>query len=158
MLGRYTVVYSHRAHGMSTDGCQALPQAESNVHNGPSAVNPTADASAEVEETTCHPLFRQHPMTGRVALFTAPMFMVAVKDGDGHALPSSEGHALVARLLHLAVRGAYQHHFEKNDLVLFDNRCMLHSATPMPSLPPPGRRLMHRIRMSSTELPLAPRL
>jgi len=138
------VTYSSQRNRMSYDGCMAT-KGEPNVQNGPDAEN----ISNSVKEFT-HPLFRQHPVTGRMALFTAPMFMKEVSGcTEGH----EEGAALLARLLRVGVQGAYRHRFSVGDLVIWDNRCILHSATPMPSLPPPGRRVIHRIRMSSKELP-----
>ena len=146
-LGRRTVTYSSQRNRMSYDGCLAT-QGEPNVSNGPD-VEVTSSAVAEYR----HPLFRQHPVTGGVALFTAPLFMKEVAGCEGE---HGKGAALIARLLRKGVQGAYRHKFSEGDLVIWDNRCILHSATPMPSLPPPGLRVVHRIRMSSTEIPVAP--
>jgi len=93
-------------------------------------------------------------LTGKAALFVAPLFMASVDGCRSH----EEASALIAALIQRGVAGAYQHKFGEGDLVAWDNRRMLHSATPMPadldiSV---AQRIVHRIRMSSTEVPRPP--
>jgi len=145
-LWQRRVIYTSLPHRMSEDGCLALP-GDPNVINGPGGF----ESHSHVRHTS-HPMFRLHPCTGRVALSVAPMFMHAVEEIDSH----TEAAALLARILKLAVARSYRHKFAKGDLVIWDNRCMLHSATPLPSFPPPGHRIIHRIRMSSKEVPVCP--
>ena len=45
-------------------------------------------------------------------------------------LSRRESADLVAKLLRPAVEKSYAHKYENGDLVLWDNRCMLHSASP----------------------------
>jgi alpha-ketoglutarate-dependent 2,4-dichlorophenoxyacetate dioxygenase len=76
-----------------------------------------------------HPLVRRHPGSGRKALYIA-----------SHAsrilgMPVDEGRALLAELLEFATqaRFVYSHRWRLGDLVIWDNRCTLHRATPFES-------------------------
>ena len=86
-----------------------------------------------------------------MALFVAPLFMESIEGVDGHPAAAR----LIASLLQPAVTRAYRHKFSSGDLVVWDNRRMLHSATPMPKRLA-GDRIIHRIRMSSKEVPYGP--
>lgn len=84
----------------------------------------TAEQLAQVPPVD-HPVVRTHPDTGRRAAFL----------GD-HAetiadLEYNEGRALVDRINQLIVRPEliYEHRWQHHDLVLWDNRCLLHRAT-----------------------------
>jgi alpha-ketoglutarate-dependent taurine dioxygenase len=83
-------------------------------------------AEAELRERppVDHPLVRTHPETGEKALYLG-----------NHAshilgLPEPEGAALLAELLEHTTRPqfVYAHHWRKGDLVMWDNRCLLHRA------------------------------
>jgi alpha-ketoglutarate-dependent taurine dioxygenase len=86
-----------------------------------------------------HPLVRSHPGTGRKALYLG-----------NHAtgitgLPGTEGKALLDELLAHATqpRFTYAHRWRVGDLVMWDNRCLLHRAVAnyeMAKYP----RVMHR--------------
>jgi alpha-ketoglutarate-dependent taurine dioxygenase len=76
------------------------------------------------EPAQLRPLVKVHPVTGRPALFIGR---------HAHAIPGlepSESDALLAELLDAAVRPprTYRHHWEPGDLVVWDNRCVLHHA------------------------------
>ncbi|MBV9827481.1 MAG: TauD/TfdA family dioxygenase [Alphaproteobacteria bacterium] len=83
----------------------------------------TAEEIADAPPMT-HPLARTHPDTGRKGLFMGehashlddrPM-------ADGRArLAALEAHATQDRFL-------YRHHWRKGDLLMWDNRCLLHRA------------------------------
>ena len=73
-----------------------------------------------------HPVVRTHPETGRKCLFL----------GD-HAetitgMAYDEGRALIEELNALAVHPdlTYEHHWKTRELMVWDNRCVLHRATP----------------------------
>jgi alpha-ketoglutarate-dependent taurine dioxygenase len=73
-------------------------------------------------EEVDHPLVRTHPGTGRKALYLG-----------NHAshllgLPAAEGRALLQRLLAHATEPqfVYRHRWRIGDLVIWDNRCLLH--------------------------------
>ena len=86
-----------------------------------------------------HPLVRTHPVTGRKALWIAPDVTSHVED-----MEREEGLALLRDLLRHATQPqfVYRHEWREGDLVIWDNRSTLHSATPFDS----GRyrREMHR--------------
>jgi alpha-ketoglutarate-dependent 2,4-dichlorophenoxyacetate dioxygenase len=76
-----------------------------------------------------HPLVRQHPGSGRKALYVA--------SHASHILgwPVDQGRALLDELIAFATqpRFVYSHKWRVGDLVIWDNRCTLHRATPYQS-------------------------
>ena len=73
-----------------------------------------------------HPLVRRHPVTGRKSLCIAPDIMSHIEGMTREASldlvrPLAE-HAI--RLEHI-----YRHQWRNGDLVMWDNRCLLHTAT-----------------------------
>jgi alpha-ketoglutarate-dependent taurine dioxygenase len=79
-------------------------------------------APGHAREEVDHPLVRTHPETGRKALYLG-----------NHAsrllgLPVAEGRALLQRLLAHATQAqfVYRHRWRIGDLVIWDNRCLLH--------------------------------
>jgi alpha-ketoglutarate-dependent 2,4-dichlorophenoxyacetate dioxygenase len=76
-----------------------------------------------------HPLVRRHPGSGRKALYIA--------SHASHIIgwPIEEGRALLRELLEHATqpRFVYSHKWRLADLVIWDNRCTLHRATPFAS-------------------------
>ena len=76
-----------------------------------------------------HPLVRRHPGSGRKALYIA--------SHASHIIgwPVEEGRALLRELLAHATqpRFVYSHPWRLGDLVIWDNRCTLHRATPFES-------------------------
>jgi alpha-ketoglutarate-dependent 2,4-dichlorophenoxyacetate dioxygenase len=92
-----------------------------------------------------HPLVRSHPETGRKALYLG-----------NHAthilgLSETEGAALLDRLLKHATQRqfVYRHRWRVGDLVMWDNRCLLHRLVIDASLGK-YRRIMHRSVVSGT--------
>jgi alpha-ketoglutarate-dependent taurine dioxygenase len=86
-----------------------------------------------------HPLVRAHPETGRKALYLG-------NHATGIAgLPDAEGAALLDELLaHATVpRFTYAHRWRAGDLVMWDNRCLLHRAVANYEMTK-YRRIMHR--------------
>ena len=84
-----------------------------------------------------HPLVRTHEPTGRKSLFVS-----------GHVervlgMAPEAGRALVAELIDWCTRPerVYRHRWRRHDLVMWDNRCVLHRATVIPEA---KRRIMHR--------------
>lgn len=73
-----------------------------------------------------HPLVEQHPQTGRKLLyFNAGQIMNIV------GVPPEEGAEIIAALVaHTESRdGDYRHQWRQHDLVIWDNRCSIHTAT-----------------------------
>jgi alpha-ketoglutarate-dependent taurine dioxygenase len=71
-----------------------------------------------------HPLVRTHPETGRKALYLG--------NHASHilAMPEAEGRALLDELLEHTTKPqfVYRHRWRIGDLVMWDNRCLLHRA------------------------------
>ena len=76
-----------------------------------------------------HPLVRRHPGSGRKALYIA--------SHASHIIgwPVEEGRALLEQLIEFATQPQfiYAHKWRVGDLVIWDNRCTLHRATPYQS-------------------------
>jgi alpha-ketoglutarate-dependent 2,4-dichlorophenoxyacetate dioxygenase len=73
-----------------------------------------------------HKLVRRHPRSGRNALYMGSSASHIV------GMPVDEGQALVAELIEFATqpRFVYRHKWQVGDLVIWDNRCTMHRATP----------------------------
>ena len=82
--------------------------------------------SREAEATQLHPLIRAHPETRRLGLFSCLGYIIGI-DGmsDEEALP------LLLELYHWQGREQfhYRHRWQKNTLLMWDNRSVLHAAT-----------------------------
>jgi alpha-ketoglutarate-dependent 2,4-dichlorophenoxyacetate dioxygenase len=76
-----------------------------------------------------HRLVRRHPGSGRKALY------IASHASHILGMPVEEGSALLAELTEFATqpRFVYAHKWRVGDLVIWDNRCTLHRATPYQS-------------------------
>ena len=88
---------------------------------------PLTDAQRREAPAVAHPIARTHPVTGRKALYICPEVISRVE-----GLPEDEGRALIAELTNHASnpRFVYTHQWQNGDLVVWDNRCTLHTATP----------------------------
>jgi alpha-ketoglutarate-dependent 2,4-dichlorophenoxyacetate dioxygenase len=73
-----------------------------------------------------HPVVRRHPGSGRNALYIATHASHIV------GLPVEDGQALLAELIAFATEPqfVYRHKWHVGDLVIWDNRCTMHRATP----------------------------
>jgi alpha-ketoglutarate-dependent 2,4-dichlorophenoxyacetate dioxygenase len=76
-----------------------------------------------------HPLVRRHPGSGRNALYIASHASHIV------GWPEGEGRALIDELMAFSTqpRFVYAHRWQRGDLVIWDNRCTMHRATPFES-------------------------
>ena len=86
-----------------------------------------------------HPVFRPHPLTGRVALYlSTPERCVEVS-----GLSAAEGADVVQRLYdHSTAAGnVHRHAWRAGDVVVWDNGCVMHKADHSGVL---GDRVMHR--------------
>jgi len=81
-------------------------------------------ASARIAATKS-PLVRTHPETGRKGLYLGNY------TSHIEGLPVAEGRALLADLLAQATdrRFVYRHRWRPGDLVMWDNRCLVHRAS-----------------------------
>lgn len=73
-----------------------------------------------------HPVVRTHPGSGRKSLYIASHASHII------GMDEAEGQALLVQLLAFATepRFVYAHKWRPGDLVIWDNRCTLHRATP----------------------------
>jgi taurine dioxygenase len=92
-----------------------------------------------------HPLVRTHPETGAKTLY--------IGNHASHILgmPEDDGEALLAELLEHATRPqfVYTHHWQDGDLVMWDNRCLLHRALANYEMTK-HRRVLHRTVVTGT--------
>jgi len=97
-----------------------------------------------------HPLVRVHPVTGRRSLFLSPHTMVNVVDMD-----PDEGRALLDTLIEHATqdRFVYRHRWQPHDVIMWDNRCTMHSVEPFDNAR--MRRVMHRVTLVGDGPPIA---
>ena len=81
--------------------------------------------TAKVPDAVTHPLVRTHPETGRKALYLNPIRTEGIVD-----MAENEGLRLLADLLAHATQPQYQyrHRWQAGDVVMWDNRCLLHKA------------------------------
>ncbi|HEV2056497.1 MAG TPA: TauD/TfdA family dioxygenase [Methylomirabilota bacterium] len=81
---------------------------------------------------------RTHPATGRKSLYLGSHASYII------GRPVEEGRALLKELLEFATRPqfVYRHVWERHDLVMWDNRCVLHRGRPWDEKH--HRRVMHR--------------
>ena len=105
-------------------------------------------SSDEALATQRHPLVRVHPETGRRALFCSIGYTIGVE-----GLDSDEAQSLLIELYRHQIQEQfiYRHGWSAGMLTLWDNRCLLHSAT--------GgyqghRRLLHRITIAERDDPV----
>jgi alpha-ketoglutarate-dependent 2,4-dichlorophenoxyacetate dioxygenase len=89
-----------------------------------------------------HPLVRVNPVNGRKSLF------LGAHASHVEGMPVAEGRALLGTLLDHVTRPefCYRHEWTEGDLVIWDNRCVLHRATPYDTTR--HRRLMQRTTVS----------
>ena len=93
-------------------------------------VSPVPERTPEEEAQTppvTHPLVRTHPETGRKALYLNPNRIDRIAD-----MPLAEGDALLDELIEHATQPAFVHvhGWQPDDIVIWDNRCTMHRASP----------------------------
>jgi alpha-ketoglutarate-dependent taurine dioxygenase len=88
-----------------------------------------------------HPIIRTHPVTGKKALFLGRRRNAYIE-----GLPLKESERLLDELWAQATRPelTWYQEWRKGDLVLWDNRCVLHRRD---AFDPNARRLMHRTQI-----------
>ncbi len=88
-----------------------------------------------------HPMLRTHPVTGRTALFLGRRTNSYVI-----GLPIKESEELLDRVWAHTTQDqyTYTHKWRAGDVVLWDNRCVMHRRTPFDDQ---ERRVMHRTQM-----------
>jgi taurine dioxygenase len=86
---------------------------------------PLTDEQRRARPPVDHPVVRTHPETGRKCLFLGDHAESIV------GLQYDEGRALIEELNALAIRPelTYEHRWKARELILWDNRCVMHRAT-----------------------------
>jgi taurine dioxygenase len=89
------------------------------------AEDPLTDAQRAAIPPVDHPVVRTHPETGRKCLYLGDHAESIV------GMPYDEGRALIDELNALAIHAdlSYEHHWRTRELIVWDNRCVLHRAT-----------------------------
>merc|ERR1712151_1204257 len=95
-----------------------------------------------------------HPKTGRKAIISASMWMHRIVESDGTAWTVEESHEYVFDILQPVTESQYEHTWTPGDLVMFDNRSLMHSAGAVPLRQ--GRRLLHQILLCGNSVPTGP--
>ena len=119
----------YRAYDTLSDGMKKLLEGLHGVHMEGRAVldhsSPEAYAeSRRLNPAAAHPLVRVHPETGRKALYVCAQVKILV------GMTAAESRPLIQFLTEHAARpqNVYRHRWQKDDLVMWDNRCLLHQA------------------------------
>ena len=97
-----------------------------------------AGQSARFAEVA-HPIVRTHPETGEKSLYVQPRFTIGIE-----GMEDEEAQPLLDALFAHQIRPefVYRHRWRDGDLVMWDNRCLIHYATGGYSYP--DIRTMHR--------------
>ena len=87
--------------------------------------DPMTDAQRREKPPVDQPVVRTHPETGRKCLYLGDHAEYIV------GMPYDEGRALIEELNRLAIHPdlTYEHHWTARELMLWDNRCVMHRAT-----------------------------
>jgi len=101
-----------------------------------------------------HPLVWTHPISGRKAVISAAMWMYRIVEMDGTPWTLEGSHDYIYRILKPVADRHYPHKWSSKDLVLFDNRSLMHSASAAPMTQ--GRRLLHQVLLCGNAVPTGP--
>ena len=106
---------------------------------------PATEMQKRERPPVSHPITRIHPETGRKSLY------IGVHTSHVEGRPRDEGRAFLDRLLRRATREEfiYTHKWRRGDLVLWDNRCLLHRAVANYDMES-HRRILHRTVVRGT--------
>lgn len=104
-----------------------------------------AQAALRERPPVAHPLVRTHPETGAKALY------LGNHASHIEGMPEAEGQALLELLLEHATQRqfVYAHRWRRGDLIMWDNRCLLHRAVANYEMGR-ERRILHRTVVKGT--------
>ena len=87
--------------------------------------DPLTEEQRRARPPVDHPVVRTHPQTGRKCLYLGDHAEYIV------GMPYEEGRALIEELNALAIHPdlTYEHRWKTGELLIWDNRCVLHRAT-----------------------------
>ena len=96
-----------------------------------------------------HPLVRKHPLTKKPSLFLSPHTMVKIVEYDDNV-----GRELLDFLIEHSIQSkyVYKHIWNNNDVVMWDNRCTMHSVEPFDNNT--IKRIMHRVTLIGDQKPV----
>ena len=96
-----------------------------------------------------HPVFRKHPDTGRTAVFVCPLMTEEII-----GLSPDESKACLDEIYAIQRRPefVYSHRWRPGDLVMWDNRCLMHARQDFPR---DQRRLLRRVTIADDRAVLA---
>ena len=88
--------------------------------------DPLTEAQRLAKPPVDHPVVRTHPETGRKCLYLGDHAEYIV------GMPYEDGRSLIEELNALAVHPdlSYEHRWKARELIVWDNRCVMHRATP----------------------------
>ncbi len=94
-------------------------------HSGRKLLTLSSERKDLVPGEVSHPIVRTHPETGRKALYINPIRVEGIVGMD-----EAEAMKLLDELLAFATqeRFEYRHQWRNGDMVMWDNRCLLHKA------------------------------
>ena len=106
----------------SLDGLKAVHSWEASRRN--TGNKPATEEQMRERPPVVHPVVRTHPVTGCKSLY------LGMHIGHIEGMPEAKGKAKLDDLLERATVPAnvYRHQWKKGDLVMWDNRCLLHRA------------------------------
>ena len=96
------------------------------AYDGKPGFREATDNEKRANPPAVHPLVRTHPVTGRKALYLS-YFAADIVD-----LPRTEGRALLDELTEHTIQERFisAHHWQRGDVVMWDNRCLMHRGRP----------------------------
>ena len=106
----------------------------------------SAEAAAKAAQAL-HPLVTRHPITGRKGLYLNTGRMESIP-----GMADDEAHRLIAELQAHATQATseYRHSWRKNDVVIWDNRTVLHQANG--DCPPEELRYLYRLMIKGSPM------
>jgi len=138
---------AHLAYEALPDGlrkrCDGLRAENAYSYNSPNRQHKVTDSWEAAAQRATHPVFRSHPVTGRKAIYVNRLmtdFIVGME--------SAESRALLEQLYAYVEdeRFLYQHDWRVGDLIIWDNRCLLHARNTYDSVG--ERRRLRRIAIA----------
>jgi len=127
------------------DGLKAIHVYQSR-HSARKLMELSAEGRARVPDAAVHPIVRTHPENGRKAIYINPIRIEGII-----GMHEREALALLADLLEHATQPRYQyrHRWRPGDLVMWDNRSLLHKANGDYDMS--QRRYLYRVMLKGDE-------
>ena len=135
----------HQAYDSLSEGLKALLAGVRAVHRSEGLAR-IVGKDPRSAPSAVHPVFRTHPDTGRLGLYVCRAFTQHFEH-----MSTAESRGLLDFLFERSARPdfTYRHHWRRGDLVMWDNRCLLHYAIHDHG---DDARLLHRVTVEG-EIP-----